>query len=50
MSLNFTGELCLMTMKNDVKFERESTSQFKAGMRNLTKFDPRTRESQEFAL
>ena len=31
-----------MTMKSDVKFEKELTSQVKAGMRNLTKFDPRT--------
>ena len=29
MSLKFTGEFCVMTMKNDAKFEEESTCQFK---------------------
>ena len=29
MSLKFTGELYVMTMKNDVKFEEELTCQFK---------------------
>ena len=36
MSLKFTGELCVMTMKNDAKFEEELTCQFKFDMRNLT--------------
>ena len=26
MSLNFTGELCVMTMKKDAKFEKKLTS------------------------
>ena len=39
MSLKFTGEFCVMTMKNDAKFEEESTCQFKIDMRNLTNFD-----------
>ena len=26
MSLKFTGELCVMTIKNDAKFEKELTS------------------------
>ena len=34
MSLKFTGHLCVMTMKNDVKFEEELTGQFKTDMRN----------------
>ena len=37
MSLKFTGELCVMTMKNDAKFENKLTCQFKIDMRNLTK-------------
>ena len=50
ISLKFTGELCVMTMKNDVKFEQELIGQFKIDMRNLTNFDPSTRKSQKFAL
>ena len=29
MSLKFTGEFCVMTSKNDAKFEDELTYQFK---------------------
>ena len=50
MSLKFTGEFCVMAMKNDAKFEEELTCQFKIDMRNLTNFDPNTRKSQKFAL
>ena len=50
MSLKFTEELCVMTMKNDAKFEEELTCRFKIDMRNLTNFDPSTRKSQRFAL
>ena len=50
MSLKFTGELCVMTMKNDAKIEEELTCQFKIDMRNLTNFDPSIRKSQKFAL
>ena len=50
MSLKLTVELCVLTMKNDAKFEKELTCQFKTDMRNLTNFDPRTRKSQNFAL
>ena len=39
MSLEFTEELCVMTMKNDAKFEEELTCYFKIDMRNLTNFD-----------
>ena len=35
-----------MTMKNDGKFEEELICGFKIDMRNLTKFDPSTRKSQ----
>ena len=50
MSLKFTGEFCVVTIKNDAKFEQELTDQFKIDMRNLTNFDPSTRKSQNFAL
>ena len=50
MSLLFTEELCVMTMKNDAKFEEELTCRFKTDMRNLTNFDPSTRKSGKFAL
>ena len=50
MSLKFTGELCVIRMKNDAKFEEDLTCQFKIGMRNLTNFDPSTEKSQKFEL
>ena len=50
MSLKIAGELCVMAMTNDAKFEEELTCQFKIDMRNLTNFDPSTRKSQKFAL
>ena len=50
MSFKFTEELCVMGMKNDAKFEKDLTCQFKIDMRNLTNFDPSTRKSQKFAL
>ena len=50
MSLKFTGEFCVMTMKNDTKFEQELTCQFKIDMRKVKIFDPSTRKSQKFAL
>ena len=36
MSLKFTGELRVMTMKNDAKFENEFPCCFKTDMKNLT--------------
>ena len=50
MSLKVTGKLCVMTMKNDVKFEKELTCRFKIDVRTLTNFEPSTRKSQKFAL
>ena len=47
MSLTFTGELCVMTMKIDAKFEEELTCQFKIDMRNLTNFDQSTQKYKE---
>ena len=42
MSLKSTEESCVMTMKNDAKFEEELTFNFKIDMRNLMNFDPST--------
>ena len=42
MSLKSTEELCVVTKKNDSKFEEELTCQFKTDMRNVTNFDPST--------
>ena len=39
-----------MTVKNDVKFEKELRCQFKIGMKNLTNFDQSTRKSHRFEL
>ena len=50
ISLKFTGELYVMTMKNETKFEEELTRQFKIDMRNLTNFDLSTQKSQKIAL
>ena len=50
MSLKFTGELCVMAMNNDVKFEEELTCQFKTDMRDVMNFDQSTQKSETFAL
>ena len=42
MTLKFAEELCVMTMRNNAKFEEELTCHFKTGMRNLTNFDSST--------
>ena len=49
MSLKFTKVLCVMTMKNDTKFEKELTCLFKID-RNVTYFDQSTQKSQKIAL
>ena len=46
MSLKFTEELCVMTMKNDAKTEEEMTCHFKIDMRNFMSFDTSTRKSK----
>ena len=46
MSLKFTRDLCVTTMKNDVNFEQKLISQFKTDMKNLTNFDSSTQKSQ----
>ena len=50
MSLKLIGELCVMTMKNDAKFEKQLTCQFKTDMRNLLNFDQSTQKSQKCTL
>ena len=45
MNLKFTGELCVMTMKNDANIDKELTCHFKTDMRNLTNFDLSTQKS-----
>ena len=47
MTLKFTEELCVMTIK---KFEEELTFHFKTDMRNLTNFDLSTQKSKKIAL
>ena len=39
-----------MIMKNDAKFEKELTCQFKIGRENLTNFDPNTWKVKQYAL
>ena len=46
MSLKFTGDLCVKTIKNDVNFEQELTGQSKTDVKNLTIFDFSTQKSQ----
>ena len=50
MTLKFTEELCVMTMKNNAKFKEELTCHFKTDMRNLTNFDLNTQKSKKNAL
>ena len=50
MSLKFTEELCVMTMKNGTKFEKDLTCQFEIDMRNVMNFDSSTQNSQKFEL
>ena len=50
MTLKFTEELCVMTMKNNAKFEEELTFHFKTDIRNLTNFDSSTQKSKKIEL
>ena len=50
MTLKFTEELCVMTMKNNAKSEEDLTCHFKTDMRNLTNFDSSTQKSKKIAL
>ena len=44
------NKLCVMTLKNDEKFEEELIYRFKTDIRNLINFDSRTWKSQKFTL
>ena len=46
MNLKFTGELCIMKMKNYLKLEEKLTCRFKIDMRNLKNFAPSTQKSK----
>ena len=48
--MSLTGELCIMTIKNDAKFEEELICQFKIEVTNFTNFDLGTGKSEKFAL
>ena len=50
MSLNFSGELFVTTMKKDAKLEVELTCHFKIEMRTLMNFNSITQKSQQFAI
>ena len=50
MTLKFTEELCVMTMKNYTKIEEELTCRFKIDIRNFTNFHPSTQKSPEHFL
>ena len=50
MTLKFTEELCVITMKNNAKFEEELTCHFKNDMRNFMNFDLSTWKSKKIAL
>ena len=50
MSLKFTEELYVTTMKNDANFEEELTCHFKTDMSYLKNFDSNTRKSIKFAF
>ena len=50
MTLKFTETLCVMTLKNNAKYEEELTCHFKTDMGNLTNFDSSTQTSKKIAL
>ena len=50
MTLKFTEELCVMTLKNNAKFEEELTLHFKTDTRNLTNVNSTTEKSKKIAL
>ena len=50
MTLKFTEELCLMTMKNNGKFVEELSFPFKTDMKNLRNFDSSSQKSKKIAV
>ena len=49
MTLKFSEELCVMTMKNNPKFDEELTCHLKTDMKNLTNLDSSNQKSKKFA-
>ena len=47
MTLKVTEELCVMAIRNNVKFEKELDFPFKTDMRNLKNFDSSTPKSKK---
>ena len=47
MKLKLTEELCVVTIKNNGKFEGKLTFHFKTDMRNVTNFGSSTRKSKK---
>ena len=50
LKLEFTEELCIMTLKNNAKSAEELACRFKIDINNLTNFDQNTQKFQNFAL
>ena len=50
MNFKYTGELCVMAMKNDAKFEKELTCQFKIDIKNLTNLAQALENLKKFSL
>ena len=46
----FTEDVCVRTMKNNAKFEKELTCRFNIDIRNVTNVDPSIKESKNIAL
>ena len=44
LKLEFTEELCIMTVKNNAKFAEELACRFKIDINNLTNFDQNTQK------
>ena len=47
MTLKLTEELCVITMKNNAKFQDELNFHFKTNMNNLANFDSSTQKSKK---
>ena len=50
MTLKFTEDLCVRTMKNDTKIEEELTCPFKIDMSNFANFNLSSGKSKKFVL
>ena len=50
MSQKITEDLCVITLKNDAKFEEELTCALKNDIRNLANLDPSLESPKMFTL